>query len=174
MSTLWQRFGRGGRNRKLEAIGIFLVEKEHFDEEKARKAEKKAQKMVTKKRKQKKSNEGPSSPRKQVRTSGSQTTVLQVRQHPNQELEVATGPRSVQVESDSGSSDSESNAEMSEQLNERYTALPPVNQSKTRKKRRVDRDVDPAMDDLINAKSRGLPCRCKPSNAYFQNNKASE
>jgi hypothetical protein len=172
MSTLWQRFGRGGRNRKLEAIGIFLVEKEHFDEEKARKAEKKAQKMVAKKRKQKKANENPSSPRKQARTSG-QTTVLQVRQHPNQELAVATGPRS--VETDSGSSDSESNAaEMSEQLNERYTALPPVDQSKTRKKRRVDRDIDPAMDDLINAKSRGLPCRRKPSNAYFQNNKASE
>ena len=33
LMTLWQRFGRGARDRTCTAKAIFLVEKEHFDEE---------------------------------------------------------------------------------------------------------------------------------------------
>jgi len=159
------------RHRQIERVERllhrleFVVEKDHFDEEKSRKAEKRAQKAAAKKRKQKTGNEGRSSPHKRAHISGSQPTALQVRQPPNQEVTA--------IEGDSASSESESDAEASEQLNERYTARP-VDQSKTRKKRRIDKDIEPAMDDLINAKSRGFPCRRKPSNAYFQNNKAGQ
>ena len=39
LSTLWQQFGRGGRDRSLEVTAVFLVEKEQFDEAQQRKAE---------------------------------------------------------------------------------------------------------------------------------------
>ncbi|KIM36265.1 hypothetical protein M413DRAFT_427700 [Hebeloma cylindrosporum] len=162
MSTLWQRFGRGGRDQSLEAVAIFLVEKEHFDETKERKAEKKSKKAAAKKRNQKSRNDGPP-PEKRPRTS-QHAPVLQARQLPNQE---------VVIESDGTSSESESDAEGCEQLNERYTTRP-IDQSIKRKRKRADREIGPAMDDFINAKRRGFPCRRKPSNAFFQNNKAGK
>ena len=33
LAALWQRFGRGGHDQALRATAVFLVEKEHFDEE---------------------------------------------------------------------------------------------------------------------------------------------
>ena len=35
--TLWQRLGRGARDRTYTATGVFLVEKEHFAEEREKK-----------------------------------------------------------------------------------------------------------------------------------------
>lgn len=31
ISTLWQRFGRAGRDREIDATAILLAEKEYFD-----------------------------------------------------------------------------------------------------------------------------------------------
>ncbi|KAF8135272.1 P-loop containing nucleoside triphosphate hydrolase protein, partial [Mycena galopus ATCC 62051] len=42
MCTLWQRFGRGARDPKCEAIALFLVEPMYFDETKVEKAARKA------------------------------------------------------------------------------------------------------------------------------------
>ncbi|KAJ7182545.1 hypothetical protein C8R43DRAFT_849396, partial [Mycena crocata] len=38
MCMLWQRFGRGARNPKCEAIALFLVEPMYFDQTKEEKA----------------------------------------------------------------------------------------------------------------------------------------
>jgi hypothetical protein len=48
LSTLWQRFGCGGRDRSLDTTAVFLVEKEYFDE-----ARKKKQLQAENTRKQK-------------------------------------------------------------------------------------------------------------------------
>jgi superfamily II DNA/RNA helicase len=52
-TTLWQRLGQAGRDRRtdVEMTGVFLVEKEHFDDEKAKKVER--SKKQSKKHKQK-------------------------------------------------------------------------------------------------------------------------
>jgi ATP-dependent DNA helicase RecQ len=54
MCTLWQRFGRGARDPKCEAIALFLVEPMYFDQTKEEKAARKAKKekaAATRKRK---------------------------------------------------------------------------------------------------------------------------
>lgn len=42
-TTLWQRLGQAGQDHRtdVEMTGVFLVEKEHFDDEKAKRAERK-------------------------------------------------------------------------------------------------------------------------------------
>ncbi|KAH6892700.1 P-loop containing nucleoside triphosphate hydrolase protein [Coprinopsis sp. MPI-PUGE-AT-0042] len=45
LTTLWQRFGRAGRDRAIEGTGMFLVEKEHFDDEKEHKQKKRIAKQ---------------------------------------------------------------------------------------------------------------------------------
>lgn len=42
-TTLWQRLGQAGQDHQtdVEMTGVFLVEKEHFDDEKAKRAERK-------------------------------------------------------------------------------------------------------------------------------------
>ncbi|KAG6825611.1 hypothetical protein H0H92_003055 [Tricholoma furcatifolium] len=35
-------------------------------------------------------------------------------------------------------------------------------------------ELDPAMDDFINAKAHGFGCRCMPIEVYFENEKADK
>ncbi|KAH0831011.1 hypothetical protein J3R83DRAFT_13496 [Lanmaoa asiatica] len=51
ISALWQRFGRAARNRQLTGTALLFAEREHFDDERAAKAAKKALKAETHKRK---------------------------------------------------------------------------------------------------------------------------
>lgn len=53
MCTLWQRFGRGVRDPKCEAIALFLVEPMYFDETKEEKAVRKAKRQETAQKKRK-------------------------------------------------------------------------------------------------------------------------
>ncbi|KAF6747014.1 P-loop containing nucleoside triphosphate hydrolase protein [Ephemerocybe angulata] len=59
LTTLWQRFGRAGRDPKSEATAVFLVEKELFDDEKQKAATKRGAKQRKK-----------SQPAKRQRTTG--------------------------------------------------------------------------------------------------------
>ncbi|KAJ3495027.1 hypothetical protein NLJ89_g10694 [Agrocybe chaxingu] len=152
MSTLWQRLGRAGRDRSSDAYGIFLVEKEHFDEEKAKKTARKLRRATKKRRRT-----GQPSPRKQAKTPAAPSPA------PNQEID--------QDGDNATSSESESEAEISVQLNERYTTK--ATDKVDKKKKQALRELEPVMDDFINAKTRRIPCRRGPSNTYFQNNQAS-
>ena len=48
LSMQWQRFGCAGRDKKTQATAIFLVEKEHFDDEKKREKRTKGKDVVRK------------------------------------------------------------------------------------------------------------------------------
>jgi superfamily II DNA/RNA helicase len=48
LSMLWQRFGRAGRDKKTQATAIFLVEKDHFDDERKKREETKRKRQVGK------------------------------------------------------------------------------------------------------------------------------
>lgn len=47
LMTLWQRLGRGARDRTYTATAIFLVEKDHFDGEREKKRVRKPKKQNT-------------------------------------------------------------------------------------------------------------------------------
>ena len=51
VSTLWQRFGRAGRDRALDTTAILLAEKEFFDEEKEKKGARQQARLARQKRK---------------------------------------------------------------------------------------------------------------------------
>jgi superfamily II DNA/RNA helicase len=140
LSTLWQRFGRGGQNPALEATAVFLVEKEHFDEIRKKKEE-------TKKRKAAKA--ATSVPTKRPRTQAT-STVLQTSE-------------SVDVEGTSDDSADESENKL-EEMRRRYLELGNKPGRKSTK-----RTLEPVMDDFINAGTRKFPCRQLPLNVYFEN-----
>jgi superfamily II DNA/RNA helicase len=160
LSTLWQRLGRAGRNRSIEATTLFLVEKEHFNEEKAKREERKKTKAEKQKRKRGDKDQQLSNKRAQ-RLNEAQTTPLTNVLETSQEASLQ----------DLASSSDESD-DISEQLRERYTTRI---QEKTKKQgARTQRVLEPAMDDLINARTQGLPCRRFPLDVFFENNKASK
>jgi superfamily II DNA/RNA helicase len=59
LSMLWQRFGRAGRDKKTQATAIFLVEKEHFDDERKKREERKRKRQVGKTSPRKKTTADP-------------------------------------------------------------------------------------------------------------------
>jgi superfamily II DNA/RNA helicase len=156
LSTLWQRFGRGARNRSLEAVAIFLVEKEHFDAAKEKKAERTAQKL----RKKWKCTSGktPSPAKKTLRLTN-------VSSDPNAPKETVHD-----IDLDFHTSDAEAEDEIDNELHTKYVDR--MREKVVRKGKK--REIEPEMDDLINAKSRSLNCRRRPINIYFENKKACE
>lgn len=158
VSTLWQRLGRAGRNRSIEATALFLVEKEYFDEEKAKKEERK--KSKTEKQKRKRGDKDQQFSNKRAQGLNEAQITINVSET-NQETPLQ----------DLASSSSDTD-DISEQLRERYTTRV---QDKSKKRRaRTQRELEPAMDDLINARNRGLPCRRIPLDVFFENDKASK
>jgi superfamily II DNA/RNA helicase len=164
LMTLWQRLGRGARDRTCTATAIFLVEKEHFDEQR----KKKRQRVICKTKKQ--NTPLQSITNKRVRTESSPST--------SQRTAVDN------VEAPSGSSDeteSEGLTSMAlgredENSNKRETDLK-ISQLRHHysttifapRKKRSD-PLEPAMDVLINARSRSIGCRRIPVQAYLEMN----
>jgi hypothetical protein len=127
LSTLWQRFGRGGRDLKKDAIAVFLVEREHFDHIRKSKAEKLQRRMA-----------------KRRKTTDAREETEQSEQ--------------------SGDDESLEETDILESRRLAYSEAPA-------KKRKTSKSIlEPAMDDFINAGSRGLKCHRTVLNIYFGNN----
>ena len=166
LMTLWQRLGRGARDRSYTATAIFLVEKEHFDEEREKKLERQHVRKAKK----------PNAPRplqsitnKRIRTESSTS-------------------RRVAVDNVEGLSGSSDESETEESTSMAVTA--PVREDENSNKRKTDIKIselrhhysttvsaprkkksdplEPAMDDLINAQTRKLECRRIPIQAYLE------
>lgn len=165
LMTLWQRLGRGARDRIYTAVAIFLVEKEYFDEER----EKKFERQRIRTGKAKRNLNAPLQPitNKRIRTESSTSQRASI--------------DDIQVESCSGSSDESepevgapmdlvkegdnfNNDEKISQLRHRYSTTVFVP-----RKKKSD-PLEPAMEDLINAKFRKLECRKIPIQAYLEMN----
>ena len=155
LSTLWQRFGRAGRDRSEEATAVLLAEKEYFDEER------KLKMARQEKRKRKMAAQLPTiSPSKRPHISSS-----------------SIAPPSINRTESNGDSADESGSDISGgeedwRLREMYTRYT-ERERRTAKPKKRKVDVEAAMDDFINAKSYGMSCRRMTLNVYFENNKAS-
>ena len=153
MCSLMQRLGRAARNLSLQATFVLFAETKYFDRNR---------KLKMAKKKKKKSN-----------TAGDQA------QHPCNPSQSQIGSRSATEDADETSiptignrSLEEFKAERKKVYSEHYrTCKLLLSQSGGKKS---STDVDPGVDDSINAKERGLHCRRKPADFTFDNDITGE
>lgn len=164
-TTLWQRLGRAGRDRRtdVKTTGVFLVEKEHFDDEKVKRAER-AKKNTSKRKYAKGPGSLTLSPNKRQKIAHSTADKTTSANHP--------GSSTIDIHVDTLGSDHESESSDDEfkMLQMKYSETRDSN--KSTKKRKAE--VHPVMEDLVNATHRSLTCRRTPINAFLENNKAGE
>jgi superfamily II DNA or RNA helicase len=156
LMTLWQRLGRGARDRTYTATGVFLVEKEHFAEEREKKLK-----------------------RQRVRKAKKQNTPLQSITNKRVRTESSTSQRVVAnleaIDSSSEESEKDELAVTQEpsiasasttilELRHRYST------TVTAPRKKKSDPLEPAMDDMINARFRKLRCRKLPVQAYLEMN----
>ena len=145
--TLWQRFGRAGRDHRidLETTGVLLAEKDFFDVEKEKRS----------KRRKKREISHTFSPSKCQKTSAESALMRTVVEYP------------------SGDSDHDQSSDDEVEvktLQSKYSEA----QAQVKKKKRTKAEVHPVMDDIVNADYRKLSCRRVPIMAYLENNKAGD
>lgn len=149
LSTLWQRFGRGGRGEGT-AIALLLAEKKYFDEERAKSTEKKAEKV---KRKAAGHQGGRSA--KHIALAPLVVASREIKHEP-----LGSEDESIPVPPPSTMDDETRRILYNKQG---------TTDDKCGKKKADE--IDNVVDDLINAASRGIQCRRKVSTLYFGNDK---
>ncbi|KAG6875408.1 hypothetical protein C0992_003988 [Termitomyces sp. T32_za158] len=157
MATLWQRFGRAGRDRSIEATAVLLAEKEYMDEFRKKKLAREA----TKKRKQVEIL----SPAKKTRTNSTENTIS---------ITSLASSSSKQPLGNNNSDEEEKTNFRLEDLRLRYMESSTQSSLSRKTSRKKKSDLEPVMDDFINADSRGYPCRKTPILIYFDNDKAGK
>ncbi|KAI5982404.1 P-loop containing nucleoside triphosphate hydrolase protein [Pisolithus albus] len=171
LPTLWQRFGHAAQDKKLTGTSILFAEKEFFDDERAAKAATKMQRESARKRKGSK-NITAQPPTKWPRLGGSTNgTAVQV-----EVFSTANGMSVEEEASDSELDPEQESTHVSQGLGELEGALEEA--ARARKsaghlEKRHKRELDLAMDYLINAENRtGLKCRWKVFDVCFENDAA--
>jgi superfamily II DNA or RNA helicase len=155
LSTIWQRFGRAARDRALHGTALLFAEKEYFDDvrdEKHKRQESKKRKLTEGMQ----NNQGTKKRAVCNRMSGFGSE--------------QNGPRGVGLGNGGDSRGAPSAAVTDEQL--RQLMGPKVELGIIGQKKR--RDLDPAMDCLINAGVRGIGCRRKVFDLHFDNGSAGK
>ena len=179
LCTLWQRFGRAVRDLKLQGRALFLVEPKYFDAAKRAKAD------AELKRKAAEREAGKAPPRKRSRTSkGACDSSKEVGEATNAD-DVVDRPLAADTETASNTQSGPSNATSSivssapqlddaaRQLLEaeqraEYEKIPKV--ERKRGVRKVE-DIEPALDDMVNAKDHPVRCSRWAAAVYFRQNK---
>lgn len=165
MCALWQRFGRGARDPTSEAIALCLVEPKHFDASKdkaAARKEKAAQrvreklKSVPQKRKASKALPAESRYRNHSQQHTAQTPEVNEDERAGQDEDVVMDPSNTEVRTDT------------RQI--LYTTV----ESKGRKQTTRSVGLEAVLEDVVNAKTRGINCYRAPPNIYFSNNATGE
>jgi len=186
VAVLWQRFGRAARNKALTGTAILFAEKEYFDEERAAKEARRRQREETRKRK--------------ASAKGSMLSLPQAKRIRQKE----TGASSSNTLKDSSSSDRlglhksenmEEDGSDGEVSEDEESTLPSIGHHLSglaglrnamaeavhgtrefnRPQKRRKRELEPAMDYLINAENHaGIECRRKVFDVCFENHAAGE
>ncbi|KIJ62203.1 hypothetical protein HYDPIDRAFT_53733, partial [Hydnomerulius pinastri MD-312] len=169
LATLWQRFGRAVRDKGLTGTAILLTEKDFFDDERATKVARKLQRELTRKRKASKTLTRPSPPKRMRSTATADTG-------PSNDTAVCPSEDSGVPHSERLSDgraccpqNIQGVVELKDALAEGARARKQAGHAEKRRKR----ELDPAMDYLINAENRaGLMCRRKVFGVCFENDAA--
>jgi hypothetical protein len=170
LCTLWHRFGCAGHAAGTEATGILLVEKNHFDSDRQKGiAASEARKAQQAKRKV--SEQGGRSPKRPASSAIANVDDHVNPAHVSDDEEVDA--HGYEIVSDLVVHEDEAFGERSEEArrasyNKRlftmttYGSKPALQSLK----------IGSALDDLINAPTRGIKCRRTVFNMYFGNDKA--
>ena len=154
LMMLWQRFGRGARDRNYKAKAIFLVEKEHFAEEREKKLK---CRRVRKAKKQSTPLQSITNKRVRIESSTSQRVVENHEAVNSSSEESEMGELAVPVTQEPSIA-----SETILELRQRYST------TVTAPRKKKSDPLEPAMDDLINARYRKLRCRKSPIQAFLE------
>ncbi|EMD34258.1 hypothetical protein CERSUDRAFT_55318 [Gelatoporia subvermispora B] len=152
LNTLWQRFGRAARGDGFQGFAILIAEKALWDSEIQKRNRRKAQAAAPKKRKRKNTSKKPSKRRRLGDMQASRTGAVTL-------LQPVSG-----ASGDLSGDDDVANLDIPE------TIQPALNADTVKKELKT---VQPALLDLVNAKSRGLKCRRTPITLFYSNDKRS-
>jgi superfamily II DNA/RNA helicase len=176
MCTLWQRIGRVARDNDEEGVAIVLVEKANMDEYRQKKEAVRKKRQEVRAGTKRKANAQMGPPAKRP---------VLVSRNTNIQGEVEGGDASEDGQEDedaeepsnlTGMQGSEGLAQLAvdvESCRERYT-LRAQKDFKQKGGKHHSLEQGSAIDDFVNAKTRGLPCRRDPPMVYFANDKISE
>ncbi|KAL4260460.1 hypothetical protein AB1N83_009629 [Pleurotus pulmonarius] len=146
--TCWQRAGRGARDICLDAVFIFLVDKDYFDVD-----------------------EGSTSKKRDGRD-------LPPRESPTKHSRTTDKPR-IEVNADLNMDPSQGGREIDSILPPMQTVIHDLQDKylvelgqQDKPVRRKKKELDPVLDDMVNADRRGIGCRRIPILASLENNKA--
>lgn len=154
LSALWQRFGRAARDRMLEGTALLFAEKEYFDD--VRDDKRKRQE-----RKKKATSAPDNQPAAKRRVINSSTTVG-----------IAQPEEGDGAQATSSGSTADTPIVTDEQLRE--LMRPSASKLERVSRQKKEKELDQAMDLLINANYRGVGCRRKVFNIQFDNGSAGE
>ncbi|KAJ3715337.1 P-loop containing nucleoside triphosphate hydrolase protein [Lentinula raphanica] len=159
MCTLWQRFGRAGRDFSLEATAVLLVENSHFD----------ADRIAAMNRKRKPSTQASASAVKRARTDQSHNAATTV----SSDAVSSSSPLlCVDTRSQTQSFDLELDCSRSARV-ARYQKRLSHHVPGARNIKRVE-ELGTPLDDMVNASSRSITCYREPVNLYFCNDSADK
>ena len=185
LSTIWQRWGRAVRDRGMQGTAILFAEKEYFDDTR----EMKRQRQEAKKRKVKSTRtaQTPATKHRLLCDGGNSVTAIPVADVlcvDSEDVMVGTNSDDEAQNRESGGEENISllhielevgdesvrEKELREMMKPKLEGGP-----SSRRARRGHRELDPAMDCLINAHHRpGFQCRRKVFDIHFDNASSSE
>lgn len=171
LSMLWQRIGRGVRQRDLTGIALILAEPKHFDDEKEKRATAKEKREKKKKAKAKQAGIGSASAQGPVAVTAQVSTAHAASGPPlaTQQTTGGVDDNSSADENDAESSDDDGYAEDRRDLYSKRDES-----ASASRKRKRESELSPAMDDMINARFRKkVKCHRAPPMLYFGNDKTS-
>ncbi|PSR77788.1 hypothetical protein PHLCEN_2v7711 [Hermanssonia centrifuga] len=174
LCSLWQRFGRGSRDRDLEATAILLAEAKHFDGG-CKKTEGKAAGI---KRKRQNGDTSAGSPNKRPTITPAAEPNMPTRIFSSNSPNHAVSALGCLNHSIQGPDASDNEIEMADseldEADEARQVLYSTAANIVLKNKRKAAELEPAMEDYINAEGRGLGCRRKVIKLYFSSDKTSE
>ncbi|KAF7967710.1 hypothetical protein HWV62_33295 [Athelia sp. TMB] len=164
LCTLWQRFGRAARMQSMTGTALFLVESKYFDEAKAKKVK------AAEKRKRKAAEKALGIPPSK--------RVCRARETQDRAPELAEQGDDSDDEDDDKDEDEDEEDEAERRAYEagRRAAYEKIPVTERKRGIRPVEHIEPAMDDLINARTRvEVGCSRKPTRLYFrQDEQASD
>jgi superfamily II DNA/RNA helicase len=163
ISMLWQRWGRAARDQQLKGTTVLFAEKEYFDDVRQERHER----QDVRKRKADDKSSAQAAGTTQHRNKCCHVAEQVAAPTEQDENEGIDGN-----EHGSGCSSSGNNADNGD--SELHDMLKPTMEEKTRVQKK-NRELDPAMDFLINAHLRDtVLCRCRVFCVHFDNTSAGE
>ncbi|KAF5338863.1 hypothetical protein D9758_015559 [Tetrapyrgos nigripes] len=177
-NTLWQRFGRAGRGPDSSAIAVFLVEKTFFDADRLRKQDNRTKKTKAATSTETKENTGPFSSSKRKAKAQGGSPPKRRRVHNASNLEIPSPDQAADLTPSTMPTVPASvgdYAQTDESRRLMYQAKLATGARTRRSKGKQDEPIPigSALDEFINAPTRGISCRRHVVTLYYSNDRVN-